>query len=341
MKTTKSLGLVGGILVFLGGISKMQHYPGANIMIMLGDLLLIVFLFLWISAANKNTGNMKEKNANLFLSVVLFVALIGLVFKMQHYPGASIFPIVHFVLLIILIPVYLIYISSEQDKNKGFMRLSFLVFYLAIMGFLFVMGTKTPYLFQGYVSIDKSIITMTENVKKCNENMYLKVVNDSSKTDKIRKIKELSKDMNQYITQLRKAILITVGDDNFANTNEGNNLSKLNGYEMIDIPTDILIGEENNPKKDANSAFELKSKIIAYRGGLLEIFDGKSKEDIGNCIGLRTDPIKNEDLDKEESWEIGTFNNATLISDLVTLDQLQYETVNAESVALTQLLNCK
>jgi hypothetical protein len=312
-------------------------------MIIIGQALLIVFLLLWFITVNKNTANPKEKTAYLLLFVVLMVATVGSVFKIQHYPGASFLLGFHFGLVLVLIPFYLIYLKSEEDANKRFMRLSFLVAYLALTGLFLATGGVSKTIINGYVSLDGSIIDMTKKMNENNAAMYLKAANDSARADKAKMVKELSENLSQYITQFKISLLKKVEGDSLNSSDEVNMLAHMNSKDDFTTPTGILLGDdENNPRKGANSASELKDKIVAYREALLNIFEGKTKEDLGNYIGLRTEPIKDfYEEGKLSSWEVGTFLQKQALCDALTLDQLRYEVRQAESVALSQLLNGK
>jgi len=339
MKASKTIGLIGGILVFVGGFFKVSHYPGASIMLIIGQLLLTIFLITWVMNATKNATSAKEKNALIFLGVVLLFALVGSIFKIQHYPGAFIMLMAHFALTIILIPVYLIYVNSEQDKNKGYMRLAFLVAYMAITGLFLAVGGVSKVVLNGYVTLDRSILAMTENTSKHNAVMYATASADSAKTiDKIKKVKDLSDGLSQYISQLKVTLLNAVNEDSTGKANDADALMHLGPKDNFDVPNHILINDVAAEDGSKGKANELKNKITDYKKQLEDLFDDKAKAEVESSIGLKTDEVKNLDEDRMVSWEKGTFYNMPAISDLVVLDQLQYETRNAEGVALSHLI---
>lgn len=92
MKTTMKIsGIAGTVLLGFAALFKIMHWPGAGIMLMLGGFILaFVFMPSALTVLWKETHNSRR----LFLYVAAFIAgmlfITGVVFKMQHWPGAGI-----------------------------------------------------------------------------------------------------------------------------------------------------------------------------------------------------------------------------------------------------------
>ena len=92
MKTTMKIsGIAGTVLLGFAALFKIMHWPGAGIMLMLGGFILaFVFMPSALTVLWKETHNTRR----LFLYVTAFIAgmlfITGVVFKMQHWPGAGI-----------------------------------------------------------------------------------------------------------------------------------------------------------------------------------------------------------------------------------------------------------
>jgi uncharacterized protein with PQ loop repeat len=89
--TMKISGVAGTIMLGFAALLKIQHWPGAGIMLNLGALILaFAFLPSALSVLWKETHNSKK----LFLFISAFFAgiffIFGVVFKIQHWPGAGI-----------------------------------------------------------------------------------------------------------------------------------------------------------------------------------------------------------------------------------------------------------
>jgi hypothetical protein len=111
-------GLVTTMVIFTGTIFKVNHYPGAGILLTLG-LALFVLGFLPFSLLNlyAKEGNTQNKLLFFVTCLTCFVVFIAMLFKIQHWPFSGLaltialpFPFVVF------LPVFL-YITG---KNKSF-----------------------------------------------------------------------------------------------------------------------------------------------------------------------------------------------------------------------------
>jgi hypothetical protein len=90
-KTMKISGVAGTILMGFAAMFKIQHWPYAAIMLTLGALILaFVFMPSALNVLWKETHNRKK----LFLFISAFFAgmffILGIVFRIQHWPGAGI-----------------------------------------------------------------------------------------------------------------------------------------------------------------------------------------------------------------------------------------------------------
>jgi hypothetical protein len=89
-KTMKISGVAGTILFGFAAIFKIQHWPGASIMMSLGALILAcAFLPSALTVLWKETHNRKRlfMFISAFLTGTCFIA--GTLFKIQHWPGAG------------------------------------------------------------------------------------------------------------------------------------------------------------------------------------------------------------------------------------------------------------
>jgi len=138
--TMKIFGVVAPILMAFGALFKIEHWPGAGVLLTIGFFLLcFVFLPSAVYVSYREVSNRKKLVAHLsgFLAAFLFAA--SFLLKVQHWPGA---PFLMFAASIIsgliFIPAFFINQLKECPKNQrityvfGFMGS---LFYL--IGFLF------------------------------------------------------------------------------------------------------------------------------------------------------------------------------------------------------------
>jgi len=125
--TMKITGIAGTVLLGFAALFKIMHWSGAGIMMSLGGLLLaFVFMPSALGVLWKETHNKKK----LFLYISAFLAgmffTMGVVFKVQHWPGAQKILILAAVCGVLLfIPALLT--SKLRDPDKKSKRLVYIV----------------------------------------------------------------------------------------------------------------------------------------------------------------------------------------------------------------------
>jgi len=112
------LGVVTALIIFSGVIFKVNHWPGAGYMLILGIVaLILVFLPLSLRNHYKAEGNKQNLLLHVVTWLTCFVVFTGMLFKIMHWPGAGIamsisipFP------YIVFLPAFLV----TTSKNKSF-----------------------------------------------------------------------------------------------------------------------------------------------------------------------------------------------------------------------------
>ncbi len=137
------LGILAGIVFFFGNYFKIQHWPGASILMMCGALLGIVFLLMYLFGGNANLSAGMEKNNSVIGSITMIIVLVGFVFKIMHWPGANVMAYLgHAGLLIFGITLF-IDAFKEGNANKQSIKIfaAFTVFILMSILVLLGMGS--------------------------------------------------------------------------------------------------------------------------------------------------------------------------------------------------------
>jgi len=111
-------GLLTTAMVFLGGIFKINHWPGAGIMLTVGILLLIFgFLPLALGSNYRAEGNRQNRILYIVTWLTCLVVFGSMLFKIQHWPGAG-------KLIMIALPfpyvVFLPVFLAVTSRNKSF-----------------------------------------------------------------------------------------------------------------------------------------------------------------------------------------------------------------------------
>jgi hypothetical protein len=126
------LGLITAIIISTGIILKVNHWPGAGILITAG-ILILVFIFLPAALINsyKAVGNSQNRMLYIVTWITCLVVFIGMLFKVMHWPYAGVglmialpFP------YIVFLPVFLI--VTARNKNFNIYNTVFVLLLLAV-----------------------------------------------------------------------------------------------------------------------------------------------------------------------------------------------------------------
>lgn len=126
------IGVVSVAIVFAGAIFKVNHYPGAGVMLTV-SMVSLVLLFLPLSLINHFRSSESMKNLSLYIVtyVTCFVVFTAMLFKLQHWPYAGIMltialPFPYVVFLPVFISV------TSKDKNFNIYNTVFVLLLLAL-----------------------------------------------------------------------------------------------------------------------------------------------------------------------------------------------------------------
>lgn len=115
-KIMKISGFVAPVLLSLGSIFKIMHWPGAGVIILLGFITLcLIFLPASVYVLYKETNN--KKSVTLYISSLMaaFALSISVLFKIMHWPGAGMLAILGIAIaILVIIPIIL---KNEAQKE--------------------------------------------------------------------------------------------------------------------------------------------------------------------------------------------------------------------------------
>jgi hypothetical protein len=126
------LGVVTAIIISTGTIFKVNHWPGAAILITAGTLILVLLsLPTALADSFKAEGNRQNKVLYIITWITCFVVFMGMLFKIMHWPyaGVGLFIALPFPYIVFL-PVFLI--VTSKNKNFNIYNTVFVLFLLAM-----------------------------------------------------------------------------------------------------------------------------------------------------------------------------------------------------------------
>ena len=146
--TMKKIMIISGAFsaftTFTGALFKVMHWPGASILLILGlTAMSFLFLPLMFTLKMKEKQNRKDKFILGAGSVVAVTLALTAMFKIMHWPGASIMVYATLGLLLLLfLPVF--FISGVKDPNTKVSTIVTSVLILAGTGLMLVMVKGGP-----------------------------------------------------------------------------------------------------------------------------------------------------------------------------------------------------
>lgn len=176
-KISAVLGAFVGFILVTGTLFKIQHYPGASVMMILGLTLFAAFFIpLYFVGRVIEEKLTIAKIAHIVAIFTLSTLTIGLLFKIQHYPGASLMLILGSLgFTFISSPLYVIAGFKSKTSLNSFLYLLFAIVFVS--SWLLTLGffKFTHDVVSNVVFIDEELIKSTEIMRAENDQYYYSV----------------------------------------------------------------------------------------------------------------------------------------------------------------------
>ena len=332
--------LVGGILFMVGVLFKLQHWPGAGVLLMLGWIfILFVFLPILMFAKMKQSATRREKWVIILGIIGLIIFELATMFKLFHWPGAAVLMIVGSILLIsVFLPLFTYRRFKEIGKISGeyiFLITGSLFFILFTV--LLALNVSKDILSSNVNSYEKNA-AINSYLEKKNLKVIEGIANNSDTliSKRLALVKPIHEESNRICNLIEsiKLQLVMAADDVDEQTAETKiiNVSFVKNKSNIDLVNKTLIGENHN-----GLAYALKNDIANYQNIISssELIDPDALQSIG--IIIETPEI--EIYEKTTPWEIYSFEHNTVINCLVVLTDIEKKVRMAELQAVNSILN--
>jgi hypothetical protein len=192
------LGLATTLITLLGVMFKVNHFPGAGIMMAFG---IISFILVFLPIALKNLYGTEGNRQNWFLYFITwltcFIVFTGMLFKIMHWPGAGLimtlalpFPFVVF------LPIFLI--VTSRDKNFNIYNTVYVLFLLSVVSVLSALLALDV----SKNRIDDSLL-ISESYNKL-ENFLDETISDNAQSPVVREIDEILIIVDDYQDKILK-----------------------------------------------------------------------------------------------------------------------------------------
>jgi hypothetical protein len=156
-------GMISGMIAILGTMFKVQHWPGASIMLVLGLVgLALVFLPAFARYRIRDARQKNEPiNKGLWIGGIAagMLVIIGTLFKIMHWPGAGIALIISWSMLAVVILPLLVLNQLKQSERQINSFFGILLATVSAAVFIMALMRSTPeYYSFGYVVMENSAV---------------------------------------------------------------------------------------------------------------------------------------------------------------------------------------
>ena len=293
-------GIVSANLMLFGSLFKVLHMPGASILLLL-SVFMFCFIFLPMALYNNYVNQDEKKSAWLYIVtfIVFFVCILGALFKIMHWPGASVFLVLGILSpFVLFLPVYLYQTRKPKSKSvKNNLAVMFGLTFLAVFNVFLAVNVSSNVL---------NIISMSGY----NHEQFVKYLVDNSNAPTANEIKLKAQDISVYIDELKQDVI----NDALKGKKE-----ITTSYNSLTIPdkaaavSSIFLIKEN---ETISRVGELRLKLDElYK--LIDASNSTSKE----IKELTKNLIYSNDY--PEVWEIKQFSNNQVVSVYSTLCRIQ------------------
>ncbi|HBF87294.1 MAG TPA: hypothetical protein DDX39_01535 [Bacteroidales bacterium] len=332
--------LVGGIAFMAGILFKVQHWPGANILMEIGFIVLLwIFLPILLYVKLKTASDKKEKRIYIIGVIALMVFEISTAFKMFHWPGAFVLMLLGSAMLFwIFLPMFTYRKFKESGKITG--QYIFLIttsMFFILFTFLLAMNVSKNVLVT-FVNDDSDKLIVAQYYENKNDKLVADFLSqpDSLKTNKesqIIKIQQEAHDLCNFIHDIKIELIQAVENVDSATAIEY--LSKtfmINSKDNNDFVTKIMLG------KNANGlAISLKEKTETFKMNIHSNIP--DNQDINSMVDKLLDTSDKMHDSQIRSWEQINFYNTVIISALQILSDLELKVQLIESESIKTVIH--
>jgi len=332
------LGTIAPSLLIIGAIFKLQHWPGASVLIVLGSFLLAaVYLPVFAMVSMRDTRKREKKvNKTLYVAGVItgFIFITGVLFKIMHWPGAGVALTVS-VLLTVAFFIPVLVTNALKDKENQVQNFSILIFVLSFMAvniMVFAVKVSKNVLHSMRISAKENM--MTSRMIESANTLYLFEANkdstlSSDRLDQVNVIHEKTDELDNYLQEIMVDILLAshkdnqlaIAEDGSIDLNLTNYLDNHKSTELVIFGNELASGQGEALVKSLETHKEL---LMAHAGEKLD----------GIIIEMLDTSGEHPD---EVSWLDETFRQTPMIAAMISLSNLQFKLHFLEGEVLKEM----
>jgi len=333
------LGTIAPSLLIIGAFFKLQHWPGAAVLIVLGSFLLgAVYLPVFAMVSIRDTRK-KEKRINKKLYVVGvitgFIFITGVLFKIMHWPGANVALSVS-VLLTVAVFIPILVNNALKDKENQVHNFSILIFVLSFMAVnIMVFAQKVSKNVLHSMVVSTKVNLISGSMLESGNTLVLKAADmdsalSSVQWDKANLVHEKTGELDNFLQEIMVDIVqashkdnhLAIAEDGSIDLSLTNHLDNHNSTEFVIFGSEL----ERGKGQELVEALEVqKEMLLSYSGPELATH-------INEMLDISAH------YPNERTWLEQTFYQAPMISAMISLSNLQFKIHFLEGEILKEML---
>lgn len=316
--------LIGGIIFMLGVLFKTMHWPGAPTLLALGwGIILGLFMPILLINKLREESSTKEKWISVLGVVALVFFELGVMFKMFHWPGASVLLFVGSILLVgIFVPLYSKLKFNESSSSIGkYIFLITISMYAVVLSIMLAMNVSSNILGH-YVNTDSNarMISGYYQQKKIRLYTLFNSLPDSIRVNRDPFIKKLNvksesvcNEIERIKLELVKAVNSLSQEQAIKSLERPAQIDKKDNYDWVNH---LMIGENQN-----GFGSSLKSEIEKFRKTVVDdsLVNEEMKVRVKSILNTDGQEVPEGNL----NWEGRKFRNNPLMSSLTELSKIE------------------
>lgn len=329
MKIASSIiGFFCLVFMTLAALFKVQHYPGGSIMLIFSlGIFSTIFIPIYFISRVLDAKSVLDKIANVTAIFSLSCFFLGLLFKIQHYPGASMLLSLG-VLLLILPTGILMLVSAIKNEStiggylKSIVLFGFVIAWIFFFGFVSFTGETVSQILFIDEELNSSFQLIENHPDVALEEIMSNELLTASDKELFVALNNKRKEITSFIDDRTEMLITKTGGKSYdAGISRGN--WNVLGLKDSDVTSYIMLGQGN--------ALELKSMLAEYDQLAFNCLNVcGNKFEIKNASNL----LLRNPLNKP--WEVSLFDHTPLFVTLPILTSVKVRLVVTE----LSLLKC-
>ena len=208
------VGLSGSLMAIVGAFFKMQHWPGAGVLMTLGFFLVTaVFLPLYFIHAYREQAEKPKLIFPIIGYLTLGLILVGVIFKAQHWPGANMILLGSIVVVVIgFVPLYLSQLFKKSEGKK--LNIAYVVLLLIGISIIIVFSRvniskfAVDRLFELTVQHEESSLLLNSEVAE-----MIEITPDSLITPELQKLMDYSEELEMIADEMLHELMLSINQE--------------------------------------------------------------------------------------------------------------------------------